>query len=251
MSQQRSQGRAWVRLIIVAAVGCIVGLIVGSIGDIGFGFAAGWIAASGLYVTWVWSALGRMDARATRAHATREDPGRTVGESVVLAAVPASDRVEGVDRRRLVGLARAQDRRRERRLVGRVREVLGLQREAVALVLIRAHQLHGIGQDLAAALALLTVASSWAIIHTRYMLRYARMYYTEPIGGIDFHGPVDDARYVDFGYLAFDLGQTFQVSDTNLLTARFRGVVLRHTLLSYVFSTAILATVINLVAGLG
>ncbi|GAB3610813.1 DUF1345 domain-containing protein [Humibacter ginsengiterrae] len=214
MSQQRSQGRAWVRLIIVAAVGCIVGLIVGSIGDIGFGFAAGWIAASGLYVTWVWSALGRMDARATRAHATREDPGRTVGESVVLAASIAS---------------------------------LG----AVALVLIRAHQLHGIGQDLAAALALLTVASSWAIIHTRYMLRYARMYYTEPIGGIDFHGPVDDARYVDFGYLAFDLGQTFQVSDTNLLTARFRGVVLRHTLLSYVFSTAILATVINLVAGLG
>lgn len=186
----------------------------GVLSEVSYGLAAGWVAGSVLYVVWVWVAVGRMDATATRRHATREDPGVAVGEAIVLGASIAS---------------------------------LG----AVALVLIRAHHLHGVAQDAVAGLALLTIASSWVIIHTRYMLRYARMYYTEPVGGIDFHCPVEDARYVDFGYLAFDLGQTFQVSDTNLLTSRLRGVVLRHTLLSYVFSTAVLATLINLVAGLG
>ena len=57
--------------------------------------------------------------------------------------------------------------------------------------------------------------------------------------------------YVDFAYVAFDLGQTFQISDTDLETSQLRGIVLRHTLLSYVFSTVVLATVINLVASLG
>jgi uncharacterized membrane protein len=209
-----ARGNSWLRLIVVTVVGLVVGFAVGATSYLSFGLASGWIAASALFVAWVWITVGRMDAAATRAHATREDPGRTAGGVLVIAASIAS---------------------------------LG----AVALLLIRAHQLHGLAQDFVALLALLTVASSWAIIHTRYMLRYARMYYTEPIGGIDFHGPVDRARYMDFGYVALDLGQTFQISDTDLQTTEFRAVVLRHTLLSYVFSTAILAAVINLVASLG
>jgi uncharacterized membrane protein len=217
MSDERKQLRhhpAWVRLVVVVLFGLAVGIVVGILTGTGYGLAAGWVAGSGLYIAWVWVALGRLDAQSTRQHATREDPGRTIGEIVVLAASIAS---------------------------------LG----AVVLLLIRAHQVHGAAQGIAAGMALLTVASSWVVIHTRYMLRYARLYYTEPIGGIDFHGPVEEARYVDFGYLAFDLGQTFQISDTDLLTSRLRSVVLRHTLLSYVFSTAVLATTINLVASLG
>lgn len=205
---------AWVRLLLVAGFGIVVGAVVGFITDSGYGLAAGWVAGCAAYLVWVWGSLGRMDAAATRRHATREDPGRAVGEVIVLAASIAS---------------------------------LG----AVALLLIRAHQLHGPAQAVVAGLALFTVASSWVVIHTGYMLRYARLYYTEPIGGIDFHGPVENARYVDFGYVAFDLGQTFQISDTDLLTSRLRGIVLRHTLLSYAFSTAVLATAINLVASLG
>jgi uncharacterized membrane protein len=64
------------------------------------------------------------------------------------------------------------------------------------------------------------------------MLRYARVYYTEPIGGIHFHGPVHRAAYMDFGYVAFDLGQALEISDTDLQTTEFRGLVLLHTLLS-------------------
>lgn len=42
---------------------------------------------------------------------------------------------------------------------------------------------------------------------------------------------------------------TYQVSDTAVSNQHIRAVVLRHTLLSYVFGTVVLATTINLVAG--
>ncbi|MGW5454289.1 MULTISPECIES: DUF1345 domain-containing protein [Nocardia] len=43
---------------------------------------------------------------------------------------------------------------------------------------------------------------------------------------------------------------TYQVSDTNVTKAGIRSIVLRHCLLSYAFGTVILATTINLVAGI-
>jgi uncharacterized membrane protein len=57
-------------------------------------------------------------------------------------------------------------------------------------------------------------------------------------------------RYSDFAYLAFTLGMTFQVSDTDLKTPVIRSTALRHALLSYLFGAVILATTINLVSGL-
>lgn len=58
-------------------------------------------------------------------------------------------------------------------------------------------------------------------------------------------------RYLDFAYLAFTLGMTFQVSDTDLETTAIRATALRHALLSYLFGAVILAATINLIAGLG
>jgi uncharacterized membrane protein len=43
---------------------------------------------------------------------------------------------------------------------------------------------------------------------------------------------------------------TFQVSDTDLQTAALRAAALRQALLSYLLGAVILATTINLVAGL-
>ena len=60
----------------------------------------------------------------------------------------------------------------------------------------------------------------------------------------------DPPRYTDFAYLAFTIGMTFQVSDTNLKTSEIRATALRHALLSYLFGSVILAATINLVAGL-
>jgi uncharacterized membrane protein len=57
-------------------------------------------------------------------------------------------------------------------------------------------------------------------------------------------------RYRDFAYVAFAIGMTFRVSDTDLESPAIRASALRHALLSYLFGAVILATTINLVAGL-
>src|SRR4051812_45103706 len=66
--------------------------------------------------------------------------------------------------------------------------------------------------------------------------------------------PVQQLRapcFSDFAYLAFTLGMTFQVSDMNLETNRFRKLALGQTLLSYLFGTVILAATVNLIVSLG
>lgn len=82
---------------------------------------------------------------------------------------------------------------------------------------------------------------------TVYVLRYARLYYSPPDGGIDFHGEDPDYRVA---YLGLTIGMTFQVSDTDLTGKRVRRGALHHALLSYLFGTVIVAITVNSVAGL-
>jgi uncharacterized membrane protein len=95
-----------------------------------------------------------------------------------------------------------------------------------------------------------SVALSWVVVHTVYTLRYARLYYTPPEGGVDFGGS-ELPRFSDFAYLAFTLGMTFQVSDTNLKTNAFRKLALGQSLLSYLFGTVIVASTVNFIVSLG
>ena len=67
--------------------------------------------------------------------------------------------------------------------------------------------------------------------------------------GIDFNQD-EQPTHGDFAYLAFTIGMTYQVSDTDLKTRTIRGTALRQALLSFVLGAVILATTINLVAGL-
>jgi uncharacterized membrane protein len=90
---------------------------------------------------------------------------------------------------------------------------------------------------------------SWGLVHTVFSLRYARSYYSRPVGGIDFNED-DPPTYLDFAYLAFTIGMTFQVSDTNLMNKKIRRVALSHALLSYLFGAVIVALVINVVSSL-
>jgi uncharacterized membrane protein len=85
-------------------------------------------------------------------------------------------------------------------------------------------------------------------VHTVYLLRYARDYYSPPQGGIDFHGEAPD--YVDFAYLALTIGMTFQTSDTDITAKRVRRAALHHALLSYVFGTVIVAITVSSAAAL-
>jgi uncharacterized membrane protein len=86
-------------------------------------------------------------------------------------------------------------------------------------------------------------------VHTVFTLRYARLYYLDEDGGIDFN-EADPPRYSDFAYLAFTIGMTFQVSDTDIQDKTIRATILRHMWLSYVFGAVIVAITINLIAGL-
>jgi uncharacterized membrane protein len=94
-----------------------------------------------------------------------------------------------------------------------------------------------------------SVALSWSVVQTVFISHYARLYYGHPDGGIDFNQEAPP-RYSDFAYLAFTVGMTFQVSDTDLKTPALRATALRQALLSYLLGAVILATTINLVAGL-
>jgi uncharacterized membrane protein len=160
----------------------------------------------------VWALLVTADPADTAAHARREDPGRAQTDAIVLLASVAN-------------LA------------------------SVAYVLVQASSAKGATQDLLAGLGVLGVVLSWFVVHTLYSLRYARLYYAGHPGGINFNqsGP---PRYLDFAYLSFTIGMTFQVSDTDLETPAIRATALRQALLAYLFGAVILAATINLVSQL-
>jgi uncharacterized membrane protein len=101
------------------------------------------------------------------------------------------------------------------------------------------------------AVATFMLVVSWTVVNTVFTLRYADIFYSSPVGGIGFGDDGSEPpSYRDFAYVAFTIGMTYQVSDTTLRDRRFRRAVLNHALLAYVFGVVIVATSINLIAGL-
>jgi uncharacterized membrane protein len=118
---------------------------------------------------------------------------------------------------------------------------------SIVVLLVRGHSR---ADPAAAAIALAGVLTAWAGLHLMYAARYAYLYYTPSAGGIDFNDSGYRPAFRDFFYFSYNLGMTYQVSDTSVSNATIRAVALRHCLLSYLFGTVILATMINLVAGM-
>jgi len=116
---------------------------------------------------------------------------------------------------------------------------------AVALVIFQAHQ----GGPVRTTLGVACVAASWLVVHTIFALRYTRLYYADPPGGLDFQQDAEPT-FRDFAYVAFTVGMTFQISDTAISKTIIRVTVLRHALISFVFGAVIIAVTINVVAGL-
>jgi uncharacterized membrane protein len=103
--------------------------------------------------------------------------------------------------------------------------------------------------------AVFTVLCSWFLIHTMFAIHYAHEYYIRAVkredgaGGLQF--PTEDAPdYWDFMYFSFVIGMTSQVSDVAVASRHLRRASLVHGILAFFFNTTILATGINLVAGL-
>lgn len=200
------------RSLVAIAIGVVAGAIVMPFFGIAAGLLAGWGALALTGLIWLLLVVWPMDAAQTRTHALAEDPGRRAARLISFAGSVAS-------------LA------------------------AVAIVLLQTDTESRPRAFLLAGIALVSVAASWGLIQIDYMLRVAVMYYTDPVGGIDFNQP-EPPMYTDFAYFALGLGIAYQVADTNVSSNEVRRLVIGQTLLAYVFGAVILASVVNLVAGL-
>ncbi|HZR52290.1 MAG TPA: DUF1345 domain-containing protein [Streptosporangiaceae bacterium] len=200
------------RVTVATIGGVVAGAIVSLVTVPSAAILAGWDVAVVIYLAWVWIAVWRLDPGSTARLAKREDPSSAVAELVVLGAGTAM-------------LA------------------------AVGFALVRAGQATGGMKAFLVTLGVLSVVLSWTVVHTVYALRYAKAYYSEPAGGIEFN-ETEPPTYTDFAYFAFTIGMTFQVSDTNITAKAVRRITLHHALLSYLFGAVLLGLVINVVATL-
>ena len=215
------------RLIVAALLGGVAALVSGvASAPWQFTVLAGWNTAATAFLLLVWATVSRFSPAQTAAMATLEDNSRRGSGVVLLCAATAS----------LVGLA------------------FGLH---------RANQASGQLRFWLTFAVISGIVLSWAVVHTVYVLRYAHLYYTgastgasagagpgeSTDHGITFPGG-DEPDYLDFAYLAFTLGMTFQVSDNTVRSRSMRRTVLVHCLMSYLFGTVIIATSINVLAGL-
>ena len=101
-----------------------------------------------------------------------------------------------------------------------------------------------------APLAIVSVALSWVFVHTVFGLFYAHEWHH---GDKALQFPEANAAepdYFDFLYFSFVIGMTFQVSDVQTRNSGMRRVVLVHGVISFLFSTVILALGVNLTASM-
>lgn len=195
-------------------VGAVIGVVVGVISVSVSGrpvpsILAGWAALALTFVISMVWTLWPLDPPQTAARARREEPSRTLTHTVALTAAVLS----------LVGVV--------------IVIASGNQEDRIAGIVV----------------AVLAALSSWAMIHVLYGLHYARLFYAEPKGGIDYHQD-EDPQYSDFFYTAFAVGMSYAISDTDLASSTMRRSAFAQSLLAYVFGAMILAALINLIAGL-
>lgn len=98
------------------------------------------------------------------------------------------------------------------------------------------------------ALAGSTVLLSWFFIHTVFATHYAHEYWGHG-QGLTFPGN-DRPTYSEFLYFSFCIAVASQVSDVSTQSAAMRQLVLAHSMVAYLFNTAIIALGVNIAASL-
>ncbi len=201
-----------IRLAASAAAGALAAIVVAAIGPWWLVPLAAWMLAAVVYVGWMWATIWPLGPEETARRARAEDLGRASTDIVLLTAS-------------VISLA------------------------ALGIVLVRSGKSMGLEKALLVGSCVASVVLSWAVVHTVFSLRYADLYYDSEPGCVDFNED-DPPCFSDFAYLAWTIGMTFQVSDTDLKSKTIRRTALRHAILSYMFGALIIATTINLIAGL-
>lgn len=201
------------RAAISIGIGAIAGLVPALLGEPSLSPLTGWIAAASLALLWVWRISWPQNAQGTKRLAEAESRSHSTDLPVLIGSATS---IGGV----LLALIQSED-----------------------------SQNHAVG----VALAILSVVATllaWALVNTVFALKYARHYYLNDDSGIDFKQEQAPA-YSDFAYLAFTVGMSYAVSDTEPTTTAIRKTALGHALLSYGFGTIIIAVAINVITSLG
>ena len=210
------QASAMQRVVVVAAIGLAVALVLLPFVTWGMAVVAGWDAAALTFLMSIWPIIIRADSLYTERLATREDQARFSQTVVLLLAASVAS--------------------------------LG----GVGFALSLAGRENGPQRALLIGVAVLTVVLSWTVVNTVYTLRYADLHFRSSAVGIAFGDSVGQERptYRDFAYVAFTIGMCYQVSDTTVRAPWIRRTVLSHALLSYLFGVVIVGGSVNLIAGL-
>src|ERR1035437_8741084 len=151
-----------VRVAVTASIGVVAGVIASLFTSWQAAILWGWDGGVGCLLLWVWLAVWKLSATETKSLAARQDPSIRLSELIVLSA----------------GVALLA---------------------AVGLVLVRAGHATGGTKAYLITLGVLSVALSWAMVHTVFTLRYARTYYSTTQGGIDF-SESDPPTYLYFAW---------------------------------------------------
>ncbi|WP_166367272.1 DUF1345 domain-containing protein [Pseudomonas akapageensis] len=202
------------RLTAAAVAGCAAGYLIPAEGLVNK-FLAGWNSGVWLYILLIlWLTLRAKPDQVKRVAVIEDENAGLVLATVCIAA--------------LVSLA------------------------AVTLELAGSKDLDSHTRLLRYAYTGITVLGSWLAIGLVFSLHYARLFYTntgkEP--GLRFADGERHPDYWDFHYFSFTLSVAVQTADVGVATHALRKVVLAHSLIGFLFNTAILGFTINIAAGL-
>lgn len=126
---------------------------------------------------------------------------------------------------------------------------------AIVMELSQAHEAVGLAKGLHVALAFVTVAASWIMVHLMFALHYAHGYYDPhesgegDAEGLKFPGG-EEPDYWDFLYFSVIIGVAAQTADVSITDKSLRRLNTVHALFAFAFNTVIIALTINLLAGL-
>jgi len=127
---------------------------------------------------------------------------------------------------------------------------------AIGVEIFKSKEMQGASRALRLALTFVTVINSWLFVHIVFAIYYAHEYHAMiksrhkgARGGLDFPGE-SMPDYWDFMYFAFTIGMTAQTSDVVVTSRLMRRLVIVHGLVSFIFTTAVIALTVNLGAQL-
>ena len=211
-SSQRGRILSPRRAAICLAAGLVAGLGPARLGELGLSLLTGWVVAASLALAWVWSISWRQDADGTQRLAVGESQSHSTDLPVLIASATS---VAGV--------------------------VLALTQSS--------NSPNGVRVTLA-VLSLVASLLAWALVNTVFAFKYARRYYVDTAGGINFkqHGP---PRTATSPTLPSPSGCPTPPPTPSPANSAVRKTALGHALLSYGFGTITIAVAINLVTTLG